>query len=39
VVGRLTVAEVGIPLAAYQVVGLEVPPIFARAEWIDFPRR
>lgn len=34
-VGRLTIADVGIPLAAYRAAGLDVPPLFARAEWID----
>jgi NAD(P)H-hydrate epimerase len=34
-VGSLTVADVGIPLAAYRAVGLEIGPVFAQSEWID----
>jgi NAD(P)H-hydrate epimerase len=37
VIGALTLADVGIPLAAYRAAGLNVPPIFAREEWIDLP--
>ena len=38
VVGRLTVADVGIPLAAYRAAGLDVSPVFAETEWIDLSR-
>lgn len=34
-VGALILADVGIPLAAYRVAGLDVPPIFAQREWIE----
>jgi NAD(P)H-hydrate epimerase len=35
VTGRLTVADVGIPPAAYRAAGISAPPVFAREEWID----
>lgn len=34
-VGALVLADVGIPLAAYRSAGIEVPPIFAKREWIE----
>jgi NAD(P)H-hydrate epimerase len=34
-VGALTPADVGIPLAAYHAAGLQTPPIFSKVEWID----
>jgi NAD(P)H-hydrate epimerase len=34
-VGSLILADVGIPLAAYRMAGIEVPPIFAECEWIE----
>jgi NAD(P)H-hydrate epimerase len=34
-VGFLVLADVGIPLAAYRAAGINMPPIFARQEWIE----
>jgi NAD(P)H-hydrate epimerase len=34
-VGTLTVADVGIPLAAYHAAGLSIGSIFATSDWID----
>lgn len=33
--GALTLADVGIPLAAYRIAGIGVPPIFAQREWFE----
>lgn len=37
VTGTIVLADVGIPTAAYAAAGISVPPIFARAEWIELP--
>ncbi len=37
VTGTVVLTDVGIPTAAYAAVGIPVPPIFARTEWIELP--